>query len=971
MIWTVLMTATPVRAQTPPADLPRYDMAIRFDTKQKIVTLRERVTWTNRHARPADELVFTIYPLYTMPSKDLAVLAKTVELLREAPSVALLGDPSGKLGRVRLADRDLAFVQHTDIATAVSVALPTPVAQGQSVTVELEYELKLPNKQGRWGYWDDTCYLANWFPQLAVYDDAGWHPTPFIPWHQPYFHEAGLFSATVTLPKDQVLAAGAQAAQTIDRPDGWKDIVLAPTVMRDFCLVSSHKFQEWTDVAAGVNIRVLALPEHAYYAQEALKIAVAAMTTYSQWFGPYPFPQFTVAESYFPWNGNECAGMVLLDHRVFQTPHLADGYVDYLLSHEICHQWWYNLVGTNGYAETFMDEGPATYFSHRLIDRKRGKNNTLLTYPKGLGWLPNINRESYRYSGWYGAVLRDESSPAVQPIDSYRHIFDLFSGAYDRGSRIWGMIEDQLGEAAFMDFSRLLVRKYSFRILRVADFQRELEEYTGRSWDEFFRNWVTGPGVVDWKLSDVKVTNDRGGGSHVELNLRQTKQIDQPTVLGVRYQGADGFSLRIPIVPGGGPLKLNDPPTEVEQVGDHLIHVKMDLPQPPQDLCVDPDNVLPDANPANNHWHTPIHWRVTPLYTQLDDAGIVNDYDRWTIQAGPWLYAAASREPWYTRSVLAGLRVGVVRPENFVGGTYFAYRTDFRDFVVGVDGEWDHFPWPKTALGFHVEKRVVPPFGADGPNDVTRAVVYNRYTFAYSSSTYLDPIHYAEAFATYFDNALPFSRFEEPGTIRPEHTSLAGLHYSLNLLTPYWDPEGGFRADATVSGGSVYLDKETATSRIDGEFTYVKTPPSCLGWFSHTHLAARVAGAVGWPEHGLYYALGGSTLFRGFDLAERQGNAFWVVNLEWRIPIVRNVEWDVCDHLAGLRAISLAAFYDVGCIYADGQQIGPVAHAIGGGLRYDMAVFSFLERFVLRLDVAKTLNEASPVQVWFGVQHAF
>src|SRR5262249_11538227 len=157
--------------------------------------------------------------------------------------------------------------------------------------------------------------------------------------------------------------------------------------------------------------------------------------------------------------------------------------------------------------------------------------------------------------------------------------------------------------------------------------------------------------------------------------------------------------------------------------GEHLVHVKMDLPQSPQQISVDPDNVLPDADPANNHWHTPIHWRLTPLYTQVDDAGIVNDYDKWTIQAGPWLYLAASREPWYARSVLAGLRVGVVRPENFVGGTYFAYRTDFRDFVVGVDGEWQHCPWPKTSFGFQLEKRVVEPFGADGPNDATRAVI--------------------------------------------------------------------------------------------------------------------------------------------------------------------------------------------------------------------------------------------------------
>ena len=48
-----------------------------------------------------------------------------------------------------------------------------------------------------------------------------------------------------------------------------------------------------------------------------------------------------------------------------------------------------------------------------------------------------------------------------------------------------------------------------------------------------------------------------------------------------------------------------------------------------------------------------------------------------------------------------------------------------------------------------------------------------------------------------------------------------------------------------------------------------------------------------------------------------------------------------------------------------------VAHALGGGIRLDMAVFSFIERATLRFDVGKTINAASPFQFWFGVQQPF
>src|SRR5829696_6698003 len=98
--------------------------------------------------------------------------------------------------------------------------------------------------------------------------------------------------------------------------------------------------------------------------------------------------------------------MVLIDERMFGMPHIAHAYLDYLVAHELCHQWWYNVVGTNGYAETWMDEGLATYFSHRLANRTMGPNNAIIDYPKCLAWMPNIRRDDLRNYGMIGAWAR-------------------------------------------------------------------------------------------------------------------------------------------------------------------------------------------------------------------------------------------------------------------------------------------------------------------------------------------------------------------------------------------------------------------------------------------------------------------------------------------------------------------------------------------------------------------------------------
>jgi hypothetical protein len=106
-------------------------------------------------------------------------------------------------------------------------------------------------------------------------------------------------------------------------------------------------------------------------------------------------------------------------------------------------------------------------------------------------------------------------------------------------------------------------------------------------------------------------------------------------------------------------------------------------------------------------------------------------------------------------------------------------------------------------------------------------------------------------------------------------------------------------------------------------------------------------------------------------MAERQGSALWLASLEWRVPLARRINYDICDHVVGLRNVYAAAFYDVGDVYLRGQSVAGVAHALGVGLRLDLAWFSMIERTMLRFDFAKTVNWPSPWQFWFGVQHPF
>src|SRR5262249_42967398 len=150
----------------------------------------------------------------------------------------------------------------------------------------------------------------------------------------------------------------------------------------------------------------------------------------------------------------------------------------------------------------------------------------------------------------------------------FGHLVDLFSLCYDKGSRIVGMIEERLGEAAFLDFIRIVYQRHRYGILRVADFQRELEEYTGQSWEAFFRDWLHGPGLCDWCVEKVKITHEKGaarrqpGGPDTACKatilLHQKGECTEQTVLGIALDKDDEYCLRIPILPQAGRLELPD-----------------------------------------------------------------------------------------------------------------------------------------------------------------------------------------------------------------------------------------------------------------------------------------------------------------------------------------------------------------------------------------------------------------------------
>lgn len=1007
--------------------LARQNIELELLPEQKILLVKQKIDWRNPTDRPLERMVFNAHAHFVLPSQDIASMAKTLELLRMRPSEVLGVDvPQLQLTMVQDGGAvPLKFRFGGTTNTDLEVQLEKPLPPGQRQVIELSYQIRMENKQGRWGYWKDVWFLCQGLIHVAKIKDKpaadstykdGWDPTPFYPWHQPFSNDPSNFRVrSITPPGLEVATSGNQESER-ELPDGRMERIFTGDGLRDFAWFASHRFQWTTEVAEveggrKVDIRIAAFKEHKHYARRIADVSKLAIETYSKWFGAYPWPQFTIVESYFGWNGNECGALVMIDERVFDMPHLADGFVEYLICHEVCHQWWYNLVGTDGYREPFLDEGLATSLSHLVLDKIHGHGQMMLEYPLGLRWLPPIQREDYRNQGIRAMFRRGADGPINRNMAEYGNIAVLFNMAYDKSSKVFDLLRERMGETAYLEFLRYLVREYSYRQLDIATLRKELNLFTGRDWTPFFDEWFEKPGHTDWAIGQVEILDDQGDTRSgltsltqnlkvpelfsgvisalertepvkARIHLKRTGNQEARTRLTIRLDEEGKSVVEVPILTDTA--KYEDPVSHAKVTVDgDDVTVEVSLDAPPHQMIVDPEKVLIDPNPGNNFWRKPIRVRLTPLYTMLEETDLTNRHDRLNLIAGPWVYTAPYSNPWYTRPTMLGFRVGTYQTQEFSGGAYAAYRTDYRDVVAGLDGLFWHWPGNQNEVGYHAETRLVDL--QDGSPHPFFASVYNRRTFMPTASLYQRPTEYFETFANYSGNFLPYPTENPVGAERYQQFFSTGMHFSRYYQIPYWDPEAGYQFNIGVEGGTIDLNSWQGMGKFWGNFSFVRTLPDLsfwmpegsglmqygYKWFAQSRFAGRVYAGYALPSQAQIFSMGGGELLRGFDLAQRQGSGVAVISGEWRFPLMRQIEYDVLDHLVGLRNLGGALFVDTGNVWSRGSQVGPWATSVGAGLRFDLAFLGFLERSLIRMDMAQAIGAGIGPQFWFGLNQPF
>ncbi len=536
-----------------------YDIQATVAPRDALLTGVETVVYHNESPDTLNTVVFHLYQNLMGPygAREQPAPATTDGMIIDSLAVGgvAVRVPVRQAGQ--RPDTPGAQVYGTLMRVPVTPAIPP----GGTATFHVRWHFTIPGDWApRMGMVDSTtAQIAQWYPQIAVYDDLhGWDLEQYSGTGE-FYVDYGSYRYSVTAPAGTIVGGSGvlenpedvltDATRTaLERAAGTDEIVHVLTAadfgpgtatrgapgesltwrfradsVRDVAFsFSDHYLWDATravvDPASGrtAMVHVLYRPGAPLFDQVAA-MARSALETFSSNLAPYPWPQLTQTEGGS--GGMEYPMTVFV--QAYQDLFRMDG----VTAHEIGHEWFPMLVGSNETRYGWQDEGLnsyATFFATDafLPDSFRGR---------GL----RQSQEGYlRF-----AAAADEDLSMMSPANSFG-VWNSGYGieAYAKPSAVLWTLRATLGPETFDPAFREYVRRWSYLHPSPWDFFHAIEDATGKELDPFWYQWFFTRQRLDQAI--VHVESD---GGRLAVTVHNDGQVYAP--VAVTATTADGQSV--------------------------------------------------------------------------------------------------------------------------------------------------------------------------------------------------------------------------------------------------------------------------------------------------------------------------------------------------------------------------------------------------------------------------------------------
>jgi hypothetical protein len=502
--------------------------------------------------------------------------------------------------------------------TRMQIRLPEALqGEGSKIKIEIDYQYTIPGAFGNRTDFVNTengkiYEIAQWYPRMCVYDEnRGWDTLPFLGSGE-FFLEYGDFDYKVTVPWDMIVAGSGElqnpkevlTTKQIERLN--KATESDQTIMiRDLAEIkspSSRPVQKgmltWHFIMK--NTRDVAFGASKAYIWDAARVNLPngkkclAMSVYpkesmgtdrwsrsteylkgsiehfsSKWY-PYPYP-VAINEAGLA-GGMEYPGIV------FDGIADKDKTLFFVTAHEIGHNWFPMIVGSDERRFAWMDEGFNTFIDVYASD----------SFNKG-EYAPKRDSEYAEKQGNPAdeiiPFLADPEAPTIMTAadaikEKYRHPFAYFKPAF-------GLIllrEQILGEKRFDFAFKQYVSDWAYKHPTPYDFFHAMENGAGEDLSWFWKGWYYNNWQLDQAINKVSyVANDAAKG--VEIQIENLDRLVMPVTLQVLFKDGSKLEQRVPV--------------ETWLI-NKVYTLQLNTKKAISTVSLDPLHALPDSNRENN-----------------------------------------------------------------------------------------------------------------------------------------------------------------------------------------------------------------------------------------------------------------------------------------------------------------------------------------------------------------------------------